>query len=143
MAAFTCHQEQLGVHSVASSAISLHSTLPPKLQHNSGMDSLMKPSDSLKSMCALNSDSICPLTVHALTNHSHIQVFFVMQILKGDLSEFQCGMVVSATLVNGLVRVFQELLNYWDFSAQPSLVFHREWSLKEEISSEQHFSGEK
>lgn len=113
MAAFTCHQEQLGVHSVASSAISLHSTLPPKLQHNSGMDSLMKPSDSLKGLCALNSDSICPLTVHALTNHSHIQVFFVMQILKGDLSEFQCGMVVSATLVNGRISGTAELLGFF------------------------------
>lgn len=36
MAAFTCHQEQLGVHSVASSAISLHSTLPPKFQQWNG-----------------------------------------------------------------------------------------------------------
>ncbi len=39
---------------------------------------------------------------------------------KGDLSDFERGMVVGA---RGLVWVFQKLLIYWDFHAQPSLGF--------------------
>ncbi len=39
---------------------------------------------------------------------------------KGDLSDFERGMVVGA---DGLVWVFQKLLIYWDFHAQPSLGF--------------------
>ncbi len=39
---------------------------------------------------------------------------------KGDLSDFEHGMVVSA---RQLVWVFQKLLIYWDFQAQPSLGF--------------------
>ncbi len=39
---------------------------------------------------------------------------------KGDLSDFECGMVVGT---DGLVWVFQKLLIYWDFHAQPSLGF--------------------
>ncbi len=38
---------------------------------------------------------------------------------KGDLSNFERGMVVGARLV----WVFQKQLNYWDFQAQPSLGF--------------------
>ncbi len=39
---------------------------------------------------------------------------------KGDLSDFEHGMVVGA---DGLVWVFQTLLIYWDFHTQPSLGF--------------------
>ncbi len=39
---------------------------------------------------------------------------------KGDLSDFERGMVVGA---DGLVWVFQKLLIYWDFHTQPSLGF--------------------
>ncbi len=39
---------------------------------------------------------------------------------KGDLSDFERGMFVGA---DGLVWVFQKLLIYWDFHAQPSLGF--------------------
>ncbi len=39
---------------------------------------------------------------------------------KGDLSDFESGMVVGT---DGLVWVFQKLLIYWDFHAQPSLGF--------------------
>ncbi len=39
---------------------------------------------------------------------------------KGDLSDFERGMVVGA---RRLVWVFQKLLIYWDFNAQPSLGF--------------------
>ncbi len=38
---------------------------------------------------------------------------------KGDLSDFERGMVVGAWLV----WVFQKLLIYWDFHTQPSLEF--------------------
>ncbi len=38
---------------------------------------------------------------------------------KGDLRDFERGMVVGARLV----WVFQKLLIYWDFHAQPSLEF--------------------
>ncbi len=37
---------------------------------------------------------------------------------KGDLSDFERGMVVG---VRRLVWVFQKLLIYWDFHTQPSL----------------------
>jgi len=46
---------------------------------------------------------------------------------KGDLSDYEHGMVVGA--------VFQKLLIYWDFPAQPSQ------GVTEKISSEQQFSG--
>ncbi len=39
---------------------------------------------------------------------------------KGDLSDVERGMVVGA---RRLVWVFQKLLIYWDFHAQPSLGF--------------------
>ncbi len=39
-----------------------------------------------------------------------------------DLSNFECGMV-QLLVLDGLVWVFQKLLIYWDFHAQPSLVF--------------------
>ncbi len=39
---------------------------------------------------------------------------------KGDLSEFECGMIV---VPDGPVWVFQKLLIYWYFHAQPSLGF--------------------
>ncbi len=39
---------------------------------------------------------------------------------KGDLSDFEHGMVVSA---DGLLWVFHKLLIYWDFHTQPSLGF--------------------
>ncbi len=39
---------------------------------------------------------------------------------KWDLSDFERGMVVGA---RRLVWVFQKLLIYWDFHAQPSLGF--------------------
>ncbi len=39
---------------------------------------------------------------------------------KGDLSDFERGMVVGD---RRLVWVFQKLLIYWDFHAQPSLEF--------------------
>ncbi len=39
---------------------------------------------------------------------------------KGDLSDFECGMLL---VPDGLVWLFQKLLIYWDFHAQPSLGF--------------------
>ncbi len=39
---------------------------------------------------------------------------------KGDLSDFEHGMLL---VPDGLVWVFQKLLIYWDFHAQPSLGF--------------------
>ncbi len=39
---------------------------------------------------------------------------------KGDLSDFEHGMVVGA---DGLIWVFQKLLIYWDFHAQLYLAF--------------------
>ncbi len=44
---------------------------------------------------------------------------------------------------DGLVWVFQKLLIYWDFHAQPSLWFYREWSEKEKISSERQLCERK
>ncbi len=41
---------------------------------------------------------------------------------KGDLSDFECGMV-QLLVLDGLVWVFQKLLIYWDFHTQPSLGF--------------------
>ncbi len=40
--------------------------------------------------------------------------------MKGDLSDFERGMVVSA---RRLVWVFKKLLIYWDFHMPPSLGF--------------------
>ncbi len=49
---------------------------------------------------------------------------------KGDLSDFECGMVVGARRDVG---VFQKLLIYWDFHAQPSLGFTENGLKKENI----------
>ncbi len=53
---------------------------------------------------------------------------------KGDLSDFERGMVVDARLV----WVFQKLLIYWDFHSQPSLWFTENGT---EISSERQMCG--
>ena len=58
---------------------------------------------------------------------------------KGDLSDFECGLVVGARQF----WAFQKLVTYWDFHVQPSLGFKGERSEKEKISSEQQFSGRK
>ena len=50
---------------------------------------------------------------------------------KGDLSDFERGMVVGARRA-----VFQKLLIYWDFHAHTTISrVYREWSEKEKISS--------
>ncbi len=41
---------------------------------------------------------------------------------KGDLSDFELGLEW-LLVPDGLVWVFQKLLIYWDFHAQPSLGF--------------------
>ncbi len=59
---------------------------------------------------------------------------------KGDLSDFERGMVVGA---RRLVWVFQKLLIYWDCQAQPSLGFTENGPKKEKISSERQLCGRK
>ncbi len=49
---------------------------------------------------------------------------------KGDLSDFERGMVVGARRDVG---VFQKLLIYWDFHAQPSLGFTENGLKRENI----------
>ncbi len=58
---------------------------------------------------------------------------------KGDLSDFERGMVVGA---RRLVWVFKKLLIYWDFHTQPSLGF-TENGQKQKISSEQQLCERK
>ncbi len=59
---------------------------------------------------------------------------------KGNVSDFECGMVVST---DGLVWIFKKLLIYWDFHAQTISRVYRELSEKEKISSERQLCGRK
>ncbi len=57
---------------------------------------------------------------------------------KGDLSDFERGMVVGA---DGLVWVFHKLLIYWDFHTQASLGFTENGPKKRKIWSERQLCG--
>ncbi len=46
-------------------------------------------------------------------------------------------------VTDGPVWVFQKLLIYWDFYAQPFTRVYREWSEKQKISSERQLCGRK
>ncbi len=57
---------------------------------------------------------------------------------KGDLSDFECGMVVGARRTGLSISKTADLLR---FSQTTSSSVYREWSKKEKISSERQLCG--